>query len=205
MKKLKGLAVLMLLLTFVGCSMYNDAETLTASKETVSTNRGTTSLPATKTVTVTGDVETLRMLPEHINSTLNAIYSGSRSYFYNDANYSGTIKSTNFNVVSAPYKDGKVMVFKIRVTYSGKVNLKIPASKKVSQVKKEEIIRVKPRNISATFAAIEKGSRRIYYRDSQYAGNIYSTSFKVVTAPKPDGEYLIFKMDITYEGTVYRR
>lgn len=204
MSKLKSLVLFLIVLVFAGCSLSNEPSVNSEKKLEGSVSRGG-SLPSTKVVTVERGTISLRLYPKNISSEFAAIRNGSRTTFYNDANYSGYIKSTSFRVVSAPVKVGEFLVFKVKITYSGTVELKIPATKVVTVTRGPVYVRMKPKDVSATLSGIRNGSRNTYYSDSDYAGYINSTSFKVVTAPANDGDYLIFKMNITYSGTVNRR
>lgn len=86
-------------------------------------SKSSTTLPATKEVTAyTYETKTLHQT--QISSYFGRIYGGSKSYNYNDANYSGTIKSTGFSVINAPVTSGSYSTFKLRINYKGTVNLK---------------------------------------------------------------------------------
>lgn len=205
MKKVKGIAVVFILLMAFSCSINPEAGSVDSKKQEVTESRG--GLPLTKTVSHTGGIEYLRLRPENITPTFNAIKAGSRSYSYNDYNYAGVIKSDGFIVQAAPYHDGDVMVWKIKVTYSGVVSLKNPVDpvyKDVTVIEEDVILRMLGKDITPTLNGIKAGSRSIYYNRNGFTGRIYSNDFRVVSAPQSDGDYMIFKLDITYSGEVVK-
>lgn len=213
MLKAKLYLCLMGILLITACSINNESGAIIDFETDNSVSRANCAgLPATKSVTVTAsNTVTITTTSSALGAQLNGIANGSRSYYYSDSCYSGTIRSSSYIMVSAPtYLGGDTMTCTIRIVYSGTVNLSPcanqPASKSIVYPDSKILSFSKTKaNMDAFLNAVKNGLYAYNYSDTCYSGTLKSSGYKLIFCGLTGDNIYLFQITVTFSGTVYKK